>query len=487
MVSTVSDPIRLPNGWRPRPYQEAVWRYLAGGGKHAVVIAHRRWGKDDVALHHTACAAHERVANYVHMLPEYEQARKAIWEATNPHTGRRRIDEAFPEGLRAVTRNDEMFIRFKNGSSWQVAGSDNYNKIVGASFAGIVYSEYAISSPNAQSFFTPMLIENGGWEMAITTPRGKNHAYSMYNHGKAMQALGKDWYAELAPASRTGALSAELLASELLRLQALHGDEYGLAHWEQEYECSFDAATPGAIFADSVRRMEAEGRVGTVPLLPELPVHTGWDLGRTDDTVVWWFQMFAGEPRLLDYHASNGKDVEFYAEVLRSKRAERGFEYGVNYLPHDARPRTLAASRSILQQFDDANRQMGGKLGTFQIAPRLDKQEQIQAARATLNVAWVDGERCAKGIEAVRSYHREWDDEKRVFKDTPEHDWASHPCDALMTLAVAWKRGMIPRGDREGAGRVAPDGRSIGPGLTFGERKREHFRKRKQEREGMFS
>jgi len=171
--------IRLPNGWAPRPYQQSVWEYLARGGRHAVIIAHRRWGKDDVALHHTACAAHERVANYIHMLPEYEQARKAIWTAVNPHTGKRRIDEAFPEALRARTLDDEMFIGFKNGSSWQIAGSDRYNKIVGASFAGIVYSEYALGNPAAQGYFTPMLMENAGWELCITTPRGRNHAYAM--------------------------------------------------------------------------------------------------------------------------------------------------------------------------------------------------------------------------------------------------------------------------------------------------------------------
>lgn len=483
----VGDPIRLPNNWRPREYQDPLWRYLAGGGRNAVVIAHRRWGKDDVSLHHTACAAHERVGSYLHLLPKYSQARKALWDQVNPHTGKRRVDEAFPAELRAATREDEMFIRFKNGSTWQLAGSDNYDNLVGTSYAGMVHSEYAISNPSAQSYFAPILMESKGWQLFITTPRGKNHAWSMYNHAVAMQRLGKDWYAERSPVTETGAMAPEDLAAELLRLQALHGDEYGLSLYEQEYMVSFEAATPGAIFADSVRRMEAEGRLSVVPLLEGLPVHTGWDLGRTDDTVCWWFQMFAGEPRLVDYHASNGKDVPFYAKVLDDKRKERGFEYGVNYLPHDARPRTLAASRSILQQFDDANREVGGRLGRFAIAPRLDKQEQIQAARATLNVAWVDAERCAKGVEAVRSYHREWDDEKRVFKDSPEHDWSSHSCDSLMTMAVAWKRGMIPRFDGEGASAGASDGRSIGPGLTFGERKTQHLRQRKRERQGMFS
>src|SRR5688572_16279650 len=100
--------ITLPFQWSPRPYQAKLWAYLEQGGKRAVAVWHRRAGKDEVCLHHTACAAHERVGNYWHMLPEYAQARKAIWKAINPHTGKRRIDEAFPEVLRKHTNDQEM-------------------------------------------------------------------------------------------------------------------------------------------------------------------------------------------------------------------------------------------------------------------------------------------------------------------------------------------------------------------------------------------
>ena len=69
--------IDLPNGWRPRDYQLPAWRYLQSGGRHAELIWHRRAGKDDICLHHAACAAMKRVAGYWHMLPQAAQARKA--------------------------------------------------------------------------------------------------------------------------------------------------------------------------------------------------------------------------------------------------------------------------------------------------------------------------------------------------------------------------------------------------------------------------
>ena len=96
----MSTRIRIPNGWTPRGYQLPLWSYLERGGKRAIEIAHRRWGKDDVALHWTCVAGHHRPATYWHMLPQASQARNAIWEAVNPHNGMRRIDEAFPPALR---------------------------------------------------------------------------------------------------------------------------------------------------------------------------------------------------------------------------------------------------------------------------------------------------------------------------------------------------------------------------------------------------
>src|SRR6187397_3697414 len=128
------------NGWRPRPHQARLWKYLARGGKRAIAVWHRRAGKDEVCLHATAVAALERVGNYWHCLPEYAQARKAIWTAINPHTGARRVDEAFPLSLRESTNDHEMFIRLINGSTFQCIGSDQYSRTVGSSAAGVVFS-----------------------------------------------------------------------------------------------------------------------------------------------------------------------------------------------------------------------------------------------------------------------------------------------------------------------------------------------------------
>ncbi len=170
--------IELPaGGWRPRHYQQAAWDYLERGGKHAELVWHRRSGKDELGLHRTAVASFERVAGYWYMLPEYKQARKAIWDAINPHTGKKRIDEAFPVAVRKTTRNQEMMIELLNGSNFQVVGSDNPNSLVGSPPVGIVYSEWALSNPASRAYLRPIILENDGWQIFNTTPRGRNHAH----------------------------------------------------------------------------------------------------------------------------------------------------------------------------------------------------------------------------------------------------------------------------------------------------------------------
>src|SRR3954469_12591466 len=97
----MSQDILLPHrGWMPRRHQLPLWEYLQNGGLRALAVWHRRAGKDEICLHHSAVSAFKRPANYWHCLPEYNQARKAIWTAVNTHTGRRRIDEAFPDAIR---------------------------------------------------------------------------------------------------------------------------------------------------------------------------------------------------------------------------------------------------------------------------------------------------------------------------------------------------------------------------------------------------
>jgi hypothetical protein len=221
--------IRLPaNNWRPRPYQMPLWRYLWNGGKRAFAGWHRRAGKDEIALNWTAVASQRRRGGYWHCLPLASQARKAIWNQVNPHTGKRRIDEAFPLEIRKRTLDNEMFIEFQNGSTWQVLGSDNYNHLVGASPAGLIMSEWALAMPAAWAYFAPILGENDGWAAFITTFRGKNHAYKTYQAG----LQDASWFSQVLSVVETG-YPLDRVEQQRQEYRTLYGDDAGDALIEQ--------------------------------------------------------------------------------------------------------------------------------------------------------------------------------------------------------------------------------------------------------------
>lgn len=421
----MSRKLELPHQWAARDYQDPLWRYMHGGGKRAIAIWPRRHGKDDLALHFTACAAHERVGTYWHLLPQQNQARKAIWNAVNPHTGRRRIDDAFPGELRDATRDDEMFIRFKTGSTWQVIGSDNYDALVGTPPIGVVFSEWALSDPQAWSLIRPILLENGGWSIFITTPRGRNHAHRMYEMAKD----SPEWFAEHLTADKTGVFTEAQLANEKAELISERGETDGEAIYEQEYMCSWAAALPGAYYAKEMDKLELAGGLTRVPYNPARPIHTAWDLGANDMTVIWFMQRTAAGWAAIDYLANTGKGIDWYVRELQAKP----YIYGEHLLPHDGDRQQLGLPEAA--SIADTARRMG--LKNVRIVPRtVSVANDINEVRKVIPVCIFDVAKCAHGIDALRSYRRVWDEKLKTYKDHPLHDWASDPADAFRTFAI---------------------------------------------------
>jgi len=421
--------ITLPhNGWTPRPHQMKLWRYLRDGGKRAVAIWHRRAGKDDVALHHTAIALVERPASYWHCLPEFEQARKAIWSAVNAHTGKRRIEEAFPHDFIENIDQGSMFIRFKNGSTWQCIGSDRYDATVGSGVAGIVYSEYALANPSAWAYHRPMVEENNGWATFITTPRGRNHALSLFQH--AQQSPG--WFAELLSVHDTHALTAEALAETLREYVALYGQDAGEANYQQEYMCSFTAAVLGSFYAIEMRDVRLEQRVQPIEPLPGEAVHCAWDLGVTDDTSIWFYSVRGAQVMVYDCYSTSGVGLEHYRDMIEKVCTERGWRHGDDYVPHDAKVREWGSGRTRVETMQS--------MGLHPVlVPLASFGDGVNAVRRTLPLC-VFHPRCEDvGLSALEQYRREWDDEKKAFRASHVHDWTSHPADAFRYLSLSWK------------------------------------------------
>ena len=408
--------VTLPNGWRPRAHQQRLWDYLEGGGKRAAAVWHRRAGKDSTAINWTAVAAHQRIGTYWHMLPTATQGRRVVWEGRDAE-GRRLIDQAFPPALRLNERNDRMSMELKCGSIWQVVGSDNYDRLVGANPVGVVFSEWSLTDPRAWDYVRPILAENGGWALFIYTPRGKNHGFELFDIARHRG----DWFAEQLSVEATGVLSPAVIAAE-------RASGMSEALIQQEYYCSFEAASEGSYYGKLLEQAEQAGRVTRVPWQPELAVDTWWDLGIGDSTAIWFSQRAGLERHFIDYYECSGEGLAHYAKALQ----DRDYIYGTHWAPHDIEARELGTGKSRLE--------VARGLGlSFKVAPRLAVEDGIEAVRNLLPRAWFDAERCRQGLRALKSYHRDFNERRQSYLPHPVHDWASHGADAFRTGAVTLK------------------------------------------------
>lgn len=432
--------VQLPaNGWRPRSDQMQVWTALESGAKRVALAAHRRWGKDEISLHWAAISAFQRVGAYWHMLPQASQARKAIFDAVNPKTGRRRIDDAFPEKLRASVREQDMFIRFKNGSTWQVIGSDNYNSLVGSPPVGIVFSEYALADPAAWAFIRPILAENGGWAIFISTPRGRNHFARLVDYA----LRDPEWYGQVITIDDSRQITEAQVNRELRELTAERGPKEANAIIRQEYYCDFDAAIPGAYYGELMSRAQSEGRIGDFPWLSNLPVQIAADLGHGDQTVLWFYQQPPnGRIRIIDVLVGSGVGIDWYAQRI----IKRPYTITDTIWPHDGahgnirdvngtnlvtqaermgwRPIRVLDRDSSVDIGIQALRQIFPMI-EFNTSPIPFEGEDVGDAQA----------RMSRALDALRQYRREWDEKRQRFKDSPLHDWSSDYADAARYLA----------------------------------------------------
>jgi hypothetical protein len=382
----------------------------------AVVVAHRRAGKTVACINELIKAAltfKGSDGRFGYVAPFYSQAKAVAWDYL------KRYSAPVP----GISINEsELRVTYPNGCSIRLFGADNADSLRGLYFDGIVADEYGDWKPSVWGYvIRPALADRQGWAVIIGTPKGRNQFWEIYEHAK----VNNEWLALCIKASESALLPESELSA--LRLELTEDA------WRQEMECDFDAALPGAIFGKEIWLAEQQGRIKNNLYDPTLKVHAVMDLGWSDDTAIWWFQV-GKELRLIDCYATHGQPISHYNEVLKSKP----YKYGEwLYLPHDARAKSLQTGRSIEQQF----RGLGW---SPRIVPELGLIDGVQAARLTLADCYIDTN-CADGIDALKQYQREYDEDKRSFRDKPRHDWTSHYADGFRYACLVWREEMKPK------------------------------------------
>jgi phage terminase large subunit len=374
----------------------------------AIIVAHRRCGKTVaciIELITRALATAKSDARYAYIAPYREQAKLVAWDYL----------KRYAESVIKSKSESELSVELLNGSRIRLFGADNPDALRGMYLDGVVLDEFADMRPSLWGeIIRPLLTDRKGWAVFIGTPKGKNVFYDIYERA----ANDADWMRLTLRASETGILPPEELADAR---KGMTENQY-----EQEFECSFDAAIFGAIYAKEIASVRKNGRIRAVPCEPTKLVSTYWDLGRGDATSIWFFQNINGEKRFIDFYEASGEVITHYLSVLRSK----GYNYDTLWLPHDAEHKLLSSEQTIAE----ICRKNGFRVA---ITPNLPLSEGINAARLLLSVCYFDAERCAPGLEALTAY--QWDYNQRLdeLKPTPLHNWASHAADAFRYAGVA--------------------------------------------------
>jgi hypothetical protein len=420
-MSSAVRQINIDTGYRPRPLQAKLHRQLK---RFNVIICHRRWGKTVFSVNELldqGLRCNKTNPQFAYIAPTYMQAERVAWEMLKQFTqmipGVEYNQQKLTCTIPRPHRNDKIKI--------MLLGAENYDSIRGIYLDGVVLDEFAAMDPQVWGkVVRPALADRIGWAIFIGTPAGQNHLYDVLQ--LALRQADKDWFAVVHKASTSNVLPAE----ELEGMKA----EMTENEYEQEMECSFTAALVGAYYGKLLNQAETQGRIGKVPHDPALLVDTGWDLGVSDTTCIWFVQQYRQEIRIIDYLEMSGEGLPYYAKALKEGlRAD--YNYREHHWPHDGDSRDLSTGKERSTTF----RALGVR--NLRVWPQHTVADGIDAVRRMLPKCYFDLEKCARGIDALKNYQQKWDSKNKIFQDNPLHNWASHGADGFRQVAMSLKPG----------------------------------------------
>lgn len=386
----------------------------------AVIVAHRRAGKTVACIMEllTRALATEKVAaRFAYIAPFREQAKTVAWNYLKHYAHSVVAD---PE---KDFRESDLEVRLFNGSTVRLFGADNPNALRGMYLDGVVMDEYADMRPSLWGeVIRPTLSDRKGWAVFIGTPRGRNAFYDI----NQQSLTDSDWFHVTLKASETGLLAAAELADAR---KTMTENQY-----DQEYECSFEAAIIGAVYAKELKLCRDQGRVRHVPYDDAKLVSCAFDIGKRDATSIWFYQVISGEVRIVDFFEDHLEGPSYYAAKLKGK----GYKYDTLYLPHDANNEAIAADVT----FAGAMQKNGFKIEVLQ---RIKQEDGINAARMLFSKIVFDAERCQPGLEALQNYRWGYNARMDELKTEAVHDWSSHAADAFRYMALSVRLGSSDR------------------------------------------
>ncbi len=400
--------------WPLRPMQQDAYDAFKAGTKRFGLFWHRRAGKDVFGMSVASNEMRKRIGSYVHFFPKHVHAKRALWRGIDPRRGARFIDIAFGD-IESDRNNQDMLIEAYNGSTWALLGSDNYDStVIGGNVVGVVFSEWALCDPRAWDYIRPILRENNGWAMFITTFRGRNHAWQMYQSLKD----NPDWYIDL----RTVEDTCEVDGSRIITDEDVEADRRdGMKETliQQEYYCNPEATADGAIYGRETAQLRGDESRHVAQWNPNKPVYCVWNL----DLPVHASYILAqpGEPPLI----LEAKTDEFTSLTSVLSKAEQHRFPIMAHIIHDSQ-------RDYITQFHDLDR-------SPQVLSNTNIVLEQSSTSSLLERCLVAREKCDVLLDSLGGYVRREHFDAQVadmhWADNPVDSWHGRLVGALETWA----------------------------------------------------
>jgi hypothetical protein len=317
----------------------------------------------------------------------------------------------------------------------QLVGADSYQVHRGGYADGICFDELPLYPKEVRDrVFLPMLSDRLGFSLQIGTPNGVDHFHDLYYAALKMPEI---WLAEIANVYDTNIIHPD----EIENLKNTMSKEAFAA----EFECDFHATPQGQFWAKEMNELRRNGQITEVPYDPSAPCSTYWDLGISDSTSIFIIQFIGrGEIHVIDYIEDHGHGLDYYLKLLRAK----GYFYDTHYLPFDIAHRELSTGIRRIDYLIEHG------IKDYVIMPKCknqtELQEDIHRVRLTLPNCWFDEVKCARGIKALSSYQRIYNEKTQTFSPQPQHDWSSHAADSFRGFCRMYENGnpMSQRGKK---------------------------------------
>lgn len=416
--------IQIPHKFTPRPYQIPILKYIDNWGLRAVQVRHRRTWKDKTDFAAIIVKkAFERIGTYFYIFPTYSQGKKVLRDGIDRDW--LKVLDHIPKQLIKRKDNTDMIIELTNGSIIQVVGTDwkNIDRLVGTNPVGVVFSEYSLQNPRAWDLLRPILMENGWFAVFNFTPRWENHAFDLYEMAKDNPKR----FCQLLTINDTKDENGNRIVTDAMieEERASWMDEDLL---QQEYYVSFQALSQWAYYNKQIKKAKEDGRITTVPYEPWLLVDTFWDLWVNDTTAIWFVQILNKELRIIDCIESSGEWLTYYLWEI----AKKWYNYWFHYFPHDIRVREFTSGKSREQTLLEL------WVSNIRVVDNFPISDGIDAVRRIFQYCIFDKDKCKLGIDALKDYHKEYDESRQTYKDHPDHNRSSNYSDAFRYFAITY-------------------------------------------------